>query len=67
MSFRPTKIRLKKDEWLTGAGHIVKINAMDDQHLVNTLNYVEAHPALYEDRANQYVSMLEEAKRRNLR
>jgi len=67
MSFRPTKIRLKKDQWLTGEGHIVQISKMTDQHLINTLNYIELYAALYEDRANQYVTMLEEAKRRKLR
>jgi hypothetical protein len=67
MSYRPTKIKLKKDQWLTGDGRIIKIKDMDDQHIINTLNYVEAHTNLYEDRANQYISMLEEAMRRRLR
>jgi len=67
MSYRPVKIRLKKDQWLTGEGHIIKIKDMDNQHIINTLNYVESHASLYEDRANQYVLMLEEAKRRGLR
>lgn len=67
MSPQPTKIRLKKDQWLTGEGHIIQISKMTDQHLVNTLTYVENHAVLYEDRANQCVTMLEEAKWRKLR
>lgn len=67
MSFRYPKTRLKKNQWLTGEGRIVNIKDMDDQHLINTLNYVESHAALYEDRAEQYVNMLEEAKRRGYR
>lgn len=59
--------RLPKDCWLTGDGRKIKIKEMDDAHLLNTLAYVEAHAALYENRANQYVTMLEEAKRRGLR
>ena len=59
--------RLPKDCWLTAQGIRVKIKDMPDQHLINTLNYIEAYPVLYEDRANQYVTMLEEAKRRKLR
>jgi hypothetical protein len=67
MSFRPVKIKLKKSQWLTSAGHVIEIKDMDDQHIVNTLNYVESHTSLYKDRANQYLTMLEEAKRRKLR
>ncbi len=63
---KPKGKRLPPDTWETGDGRRVKIKEMTNDHLRNTLAYVELNPELYEGRPDQYVNMLEEARRRGL-
>lgn len=59
--------KLPPDTWQIADGRRVKIREMVDDHLLNTLKMIEENPRMYENRADQYIEMLEEARWRKLR
>ncbi len=39
--------KTKKDEWQTGSGAVMKIKNMTDEHLINSIKYMERSYKLY--------------------
>jgi hypothetical protein len=60
-------VKPKQKTWTTGDGRKIIIREMTDEHLLNTLTVFERSPTLYEKKANKYLDLFEEARRRKLR